>query len=217
VYVYRRINLDEALAAGAPRVQVLRSYFLPEEHRPVPADDAGLTRVRSDVVFVGHFEDDGRADAMAALVRAGLQVRLFGTDWDPAREMTDLRALFPVRRITGDDYVRAIQAARVAIVFLSARNRDGYTRRCFEIPAIGTAMLAPRTAELAELYVDGEEVALYGSTDELVARARELVRDDVLREHIARGGRERCRRDGYGVHSVAARWLEDALQIPRAG
>ena len=214
VYVYRRVNLDEARAAGARNVAQLRSYYIADEHRPVATDDPRLTELASDVVFVGHFEDDGRAESIEALVRAGLRVRLFGTGWEPLRGRPGLRDLFPVRRVAGDDYVRAIQAARVALVFLSARNRDEYTRRCFEIPAIGTAMLAPRTGELRSLYVEDEEVALYGSRDELVTRASALVRDPARCDRIARAGHARCRAAGYDVGSVARQWLEHALALP---
>ncbi|GAB4197900.1 MAG: hypothetical protein OHK0013_06500 [Sandaracinaceae bacterium] len=212
VYVYRRVNVDEARDAGARRVGLLRSYYDPAVHHALPTHDPGLPAYASDVVFVGHYEDDGRAEAMEALVRSGLRVRLFGTRWERARDRPDLRALFPVRMLAGDDYVRAIQASRVALVFLSARNRDEYTRRCFEIPAIGTAMLAPRTREMQELFVEGEEVALYEGIDELVAKARALSGDEALRARIAAGGAARCRRDGHDVVSRAAGWLEDALR-----
>lgn len=210
VYVYRRVNLAEAKSAGARRVGLLRSYFDPDVHRPLPSSDGRFDDFRSDVTFVGHFEDDGRASALEALVRSGLRVRLYGTGWDASRT-PGLRALFPVQRVSGDDYVRALQAARVALVFLSARNRDEYTRRCFEIPAIGTAMLAPRTDELRELYAEGEEVELYASTDELVERARALCADETRRERLARAGTARCTRDGHDVVSRARTWLSDVL------
>jgi spore maturation protein CgeB len=205
------VNLEEAREAGARRVGLLRSYFDPAVHRPLPRADTSLASFASDVVFVGHYEPDGRAEAMEALLRTTMRVRLFGTGWEAVADRPTLAALLPAPRVAGEDYVRAIQASRVALVFLSGRNRDEYTRRCFEIPAIGTAMLAPRTNEMRELYREGDEVALYGSVDELVSRARALCEDDALRERVATGGATRCRADGHDVVSRAASWLEGEL------
>jgi spore maturation protein CgeB len=116
--------------------------------------------------------------------------------------------------VLGDDYVAALQAAKVALVFLSTRNRDTYTRRCFEIPAIGTAMLAPRTTDLETLFTDGEDVVLFDDVPHLVARAKWLVLDDGARSRIAVGGRARVERDGHDVDARAARWLSDVLSVP---
>ena len=76
-------------------------------------------------------------------------------------------------------------------------NRDVYTRRCFEIPACGTAMVAPRTKELQAMYREGEEAVYFDSKEELLAKVRWLLEDDEARNRIAKAGRERCLQDGH--------------------
>jgi spore maturation protein CgeB len=111
--------------------------------------------------------------------------------------------------VWGDDYARAIAGARIALVFLSGRNRDNYTRRCFEIPAIGTLMLAPRTQELLSLYRADEEAAFFGTADELIGQVRRYLADSELRARVAAAGHARCVRDGYDVDSRARQFLVD--------
>ena len=105
--------------------------------------------------------------------------------------------------------MKAVVAAKVGLVFLSRRNRDQYTRRCFEIPAIGTMMLAPRTDELSSLYREYEEAVFFRDTEELVGLCRRYVQDDALRAVIAAAGHDRCVRGGHDVDSRATAFLEE--------
>ena len=208
-FAYRAQNLADYRAAGAREVHLLRSYYRKERHHPPALTDADRARFGCDVVFIGHCEPDTRLEQMDALFASGLDVKLFGTGWRlHARGRRWENRV--VEALHGDDYVRAIAAAKVALVFLSARNRDDYTRRCFEIPAIGTAMLAPRTETLRALFEEGREVALYSNTEELLSTARALVADPERRARMAAAARARCERDGYDVVGRARQFLADA-------
>jgi spore maturation protein CgeB len=206
---YRRVNIAEYQAAGAKAVVLLRSYFEPTLHRPLALAEADRKRFETDVVFVGHCEPDGRLEMIDRLIESGVRLRLFGTSWEKYAQGHRWRDWLPIQELRGDDYVRAIAAARIALVFLSKRNRDDYTRRCFEIPAIGTLMLAPRTQELVSLYREDEEAAFFDTADELIAQIRRYLADPEQRARVAAGGRARCLRDGYDVDSRARQFLVD--------
>lgn len=196
---YRPVNLDEYRAAGAQRVGLLRAAYNPRRHRPVALSPEERARLACDVIFVGHYEPDGREQALLALRAAGLRVRLHGTGWERAP------ALGAVSPAFGEDYVRALAGAKIGLCFLSQRNRDQVTRRCFEIPATGTLLLAPRTAELQQLFREDEEAAFFGSTDELVRAAERYCVDGGLRARIAAAGRAAVR--GHDVQSRARELL----------
>jgi spore maturation protein CgeB len=213
-YVYRTVNVEEALSAGAPRARVLRSAYDAHVHRPLEATDPRVRAFASDVAFVGHHEPDGRVEALVHLARAALDVRVWGSGWEPHAARLRAEGVSVGGPVLGDDYVAALQAAKVALVFLSTRNRDTYTRRCFEIPAIGTAMVAPRTRDMEALFHDGEEALFYEDTGELVSLVRALVEDAPRRHQLALRGRRRVERDGHDVNSRAATWLSDVLDVP---
>lgn len=211
-FAYRMVNIAEYRAAGARDVRILRSWYDPALHRPIALSSDDRARFACDVVFVGHAENDSRLDALDALVESGLHVRLFGTSWAALAPGRRLASLLPVVAAVGDDYTRAIAAAKLALVFLSARNRDQYTRRCFEIPAIGTAMLAPRTDELSSLFADDEAV-FFSSIDELVTCARAMVADDTRRAAVAAAGHTRVIADGHDHVGRARGFLDDVEGI----
>jgi hypothetical protein len=215
-FVYRAVNAAELTQAGARTVHVLKPYFVPHLHRPMVLTEDERARFHSTAVFAGHFEDDGRAGYVRALVEAGIDVRVFGGDgWRQALRGVEARVEPPV---LGDDYARAIAAARAGLCFLSRLNRDSYTRRCFEIPACGTVLVSERTDDLAALFRDGDEAVLFSTREELVKKVRWLAADAGAARRIAAAGRERVHRDGHGVDGRVQEWLDVVLpRLARVG
>ena len=199
-FVFRPADVALAQRMGLPYPHVLPPWYVEGLHRPlgeVPPD------FRNDVVFVGHYEPDGRVETLNYLARQGVPVRLYGSLWERA-SLDPVFRQSPIGAAYGEDYVRLIAGAKLALVFLSGRNRDVFTMRCFEIPACGAAMVAPRTRELQALYREGEEAVYFDSKEELLAKVRWLLEDDEARNRIAKAGRERCLRDGHSnVHRGA--------------
>jgi spore maturation protein CgeB len=214
---YRPANLADFRTAGARKTALLLPWFVPAIHHPVELSDADRLAYASDVVFIGHYEPDGRDAAIEALVKEGVRVRLFGPgtgypgyDWHPRLVASAaLRGLMPVREIWDEDYTRALSASRIALCFLSKRNRDRYTRRCFEIPAAGTLMLSEYSEELARLFREGEEAEFFRSPAELVEKVRFYLANPAARDAVARRGHARVHRDGHDVDSRIRRMLED--------
>lgn len=201
---YRHHNLDDFRKAGAKRVHLLRSWFIPERNYPVCLDADGVRDYGCDVVFVGHHEDDGRVELLEEIVRRGWKLRLFGPgyDWDPViLHSTELSSLVPVRLVWGEDYNKALCGARIALCFLSKLNRDTYTRRCFEIPATKTMMLSEYSGDLAGLFREGEEVELFRNKDEMVRKIEHYLAHDAQREAVAEGGWRLVHADGHDVVS----------------
>lgn len=203
-FVYRHQNVGDFRRAGAGAVELLRSYYIPEANRRVTLSPQD-SRFVCDVVFAGHYEDDGRVEYLEAICRAGHKLNLFGGGWGDALRRLDpsspLRALYPIRPAVGEDYLKALCGARIALCFLSRLNRDTYTRRNFEIPATGTFMLSEYTEDLASLFEEGREAEFFRSRDEMLDKIAYYLRRDDEREAVARRGRERLIRGGHDVTS----------------
>jgi hypothetical protein len=203
-FAYRRHNVAEFEARGARRVRLLRSWFMPERNHPVTLLDADRARFASDVVFVGHYEADGRLEYLEDVVRQGYRLRLFGPgyDWDPVIARSRwLKDQVPVQLVWGEDYNKALGGAKVALCFFSRLNRDTYTRRCFEIPATGTMMLSEYSDDAASLYAPGREADFFRDKEELAAKLERYVKDEALRARVAAGGLQRVWADGHDVIS----------------
>jgi glycosyltransferase involved in cell wall biosynthesis len=214
-FVFRHLNVQELRDAGAREVHVLKPYYIPSLHRPLTLTPAEEARYRSQAVFVGHYEPDGREHLVRSLMDAGVAVKVFGS---PAWSR-HLPGNPPVVPLDGLDYARALNAADIGLCFLSRLNRDSYTIRCFEIPACETVLLSTRTTDLQNMFREDVEAVYFSTPEELVVKARWLLADDERRQAIARAGRARLLRDGHSVDDRAAEWLGvvNAARARRSG
>jgi len=119
-----------------------------------------------------------------------------------------------------EEYVKAIHATKVGLCFLSKWNRNTTAMRSFEIPACRVFLLAERTGEHEQSYIEGREAEFFGSTSELVDKLRHYIGTDVERQTIAQGGYERCLRSDYsytGRISQEWRHVEELLDVASQG
>lgn len=215
VLAYRHHNLEEFRRHGARRAYLLRSWFMPERNHPVTLLDGERERFACDVVFVGHYERDGRLEYLEEIVRQGIRLRLFGPgyEWDPVlAKSPTLASLRPVQLVWGEDYNKALCGAKIALCFFSRLNRDTYTRRSFEIPATGTMMLSEYSDDAASLFAAGREADYFRSQGELMAKLRRYLADDALRSSVAAAGMKRVWADGHDVISrmrSLLSWLDE--------
>lgn len=206
MFAYRYHNIAEYYQAGAKQVRLLRSWYMPESNYRIELDAADLREYASDVVFVGHYEHDGRLDVIRAIASLGVDVKLFGTGWDQVVAcVPGLASWAPIRRVSGDEYNKALSGSKLALCFLSKLNRDTYTRRCFEIPATRTVMLSEYTDDLASLFMPDREAVYFRTTEEACQKVRELLQNEAQRLSIAEAGFNRLKRDG---HDIVARMGE---------
>lgn len=209
VYAYRPRNLDDLRAAGARATGLLLPWYVPARHYPRTLTAEERERYQCDVVFIGHYEPDGRLETLAALAAAGVRVKIFGPgegypghDWDrPLAADAGLRHLAPTAPVWDDEYAKALSGARIALCFFSKRNRDVYTRRSFEIPATGTLMMSERSEELAAMFRPGVEADYFADRFELVERVRCYLSDPSALRRVADAGRRRAAADGHDVDS----------------
>ena len=127
-------------------------------------------------------------------------MRLYGPEWnDITRNNVKLDHLYPVNYLYGAEYNKALSGAKIALCIYSTLNRDVYTRRCFEIPATETFMLAPRTQEMMDYFEDGYEAVYYDSKDDLIDKIKTYLADNKALKTIADNGYLRAVNSGYDV------------------
>jgi len=185
--------------------------FDPELHRPLDPSPADRERLGGPVTFVGTYEAD-RAQQMAALCRAGITVRIWGSGWQhmdtpPSGLHLESRAIY------GEDYTRALCASDINLCFLRKHNRDRQTTRSIEIPACGAFMLAERTDEHLALFEEGVEAAFFSSTSELIEKCLHYLAHPDERQRIAAAGRERCLKSGYSNDDRMSIMLQEISQL----
>ena len=210
VFSYRPSNIQAYEVWGARAVYLLPPWFVPEHHYPVKLDVDDQLRYQSDIVFIGHYEDDGRINIIKALVKNGLSVALYGPEWDNVIKKDPVLSMFyPVKYLTGAEYNKALCGAKMALVIYSTLNNDVYSRRCFEIPATETMIIAKRTREMEGFFKENVEAVFFDHIDELIEKALYYAEHKSLCRQIGLKGRERAIASGYDVTGRATQIIRD--------
>jgi spore maturation protein CgeB len=197
--ITNQLNVAVLRQLGAKKIVNTLAAFDPDLHRPPQLTAEDRERFDTDVVFLGHCEAY-YVRVLAALRRAGLRVRVWGPGWKRRAARGELAdALQEPGQLWGPDGVKAMAVARICVGLVSNQNRSESTGRSFEVPAIGSFLLAQRTHEHAALYEEGTEAEFFSDLDELVQKARHYLRAEPERRAIAAAGHKR-RWESGGTH-----------------
>ncbi len=207
----RKSSADDAARAGAKRVLLTRFAADEAVHRPIDMSAEDLARFSADVAFVGTWMPE-RGPFLARLIERGVPLRIYGPRWNKAPEYEKLKKHIILGNLEGDDYVKAIRGASIAIGLLSKGNEDLHTTRSFEIPAIGTLFCAERTSDHLEMYEDGEEAVFFDSADECADLCLKLLAEPERIKKIAAAGLRRVHEDGDFNEKLVMRIVDAALK-----
>jgi spore maturation protein CgeB len=181
VFSCRRANLSQLRELGCAKVDYLPFGFDPELFFPDRTPLAELAEFRSDVLFAGGADRD-RVPYLAALIREGFTVHLYGDYWN---RFPETRAIAK-GLATPATLRKSIRAAAVCLCLVRRVNRDGHCMRTFEVPAAGGCMLTEDTDEHRAIFGPDDEAVLYfGSPQEMVIAVKQLLGDPVRRARLA--------------------------------
>ena len=200
IFSYRPSNINNYKKYGARIVHLLPPWFIKNINHFVTLSPTEMLEYKSDIVFIGHYEDDGRIDVIKKLVIEGFDVSLFGPDWNKVIENDSiLGKFFPVKYLYGNEYNMALCGSKMALVIYSSLNSDVYTRRCFEIPATKTMMIAQRSSEMLELYKEDVECVYFSNIDELIKKVNHYIKHESARKQVSLNGYNRAINSEYEV------------------
>jgi len=196
VFTPKAYHLVPLARAGARRVEFLPYAYDPWCHFPADLRPDEAARFRSDVVFVGIWEAR-RAAILEQLVGDGVNFSLavWGDRWNQLDVESPLRRYVKFRGVTGQSMGKVFAASRIALAFLTPP--DLHTARTFEIPAYGAFMLAERTSEHITFFKEGQEIACFGSVEELKEKIEYYLEHDDERRRIAAAGYRKVTQGGH--------------------
>ena len=166
------------------------------------------------MVFLGHWEDDDRKEYINACYENNIDLHVYGPQmW----KNIFVKNGWPIEKlhsvVRGDEYRKTIQRSSIALAFFSKANRDEYTRRCFEIPISGTAILQPRTSMTSAIFKDGEDAILYSNQKEFVGKLMHYLSHEKELEEIAYNGYQLMRGGDFSEISRAKMVIQDYIKI----
>lgn len=202
-FIFRESDREYYRKYGAKNINLLMPYFIPKKDFKIPIDKIPKEFI-SDIVFAGHYENDGRLELLENLYEKGYNLKLFGGGWNNVLKKNNsiLRKLMPIEPATGIDYNYAICGSKIALCFLSKINNDKYTRRNFEVPAMGKLMLSEYSNELSNLFEEDKEMVFFKNKNEFFFKIDLLLKDELKRNLIESNLNKFCQK-GHSVNDRA--------------
>jgi spore maturation protein CgeB len=183
-------NVDELYEAGAKDVLMIDNSYEPTIHKPSDLKNS----IYASVSFIGSYEKE-RSKSILFLCNNGIKVSVWGSSWKG--KITSPNLEIYEREILNDEYANVISNSLINLCFLRKVNRDLQTTRSIEIPACGGFMLAERTMEHLSLFKEAIEADFFSTDQELLEKAIFYLKNNELREKIAKAGYRRCITSGY--------------------
>jgi spore maturation protein CgeB len=206
--VQRDKNIADYMGRGARDVIKIQTAYEPTIHFPVVGEWGDAQRDRG-VSFIGTSYDDRPAFLTRLWRERGFPVVISGDRmWRERLDPEAARALYTGGELYGKDYREAVWRSKINLSFITHSNQDEFVHKSFEIAACGGFLLAERSAGHEARFVEGEEAAFFTGFEECAEKIARYLPDEAARERIAKAGRERAVRDGYGNDAQVGRIVE---------
>jgi spore maturation protein CgeB len=182
IFTCRHSHIPDLRGYGCRDVQFLWLSYNPALHfREEPADEHERARYACDLAFVGGGDETRRA-LVLELLRAGVDLKLYGGYWDRFPDTSAHYHGF----VIGRELRLAVAGGLANLCMGRAANRDGHAMRTFELPAMGACMIVEDTAEHRELFgPEGDCVFYYRSAADIVGHVQVLRADPARARRAA--------------------------------
>lgn len=199
-------EVDAYKAAGAKRVMLTYQGY-DSRFSPRTVGESELAAFGSDVCFVGHTQPH-YAEKLKALSSLNIRLRIWGDAWPRYAERNFWAQGIVAKGLWGENYPVALACTKIGLGLIGKHIPETSTTRTFEIPAMGTFLLAERTALHQQLFDEGKEAEFFSSDEEMIEKTRFYLRHDEARQQIAAAGRVRCERSGYSSTELLRKVVE---------
>ena len=122
--------------------------------------------------FIGN-PDPVRAEHLRALAEAGIELDVYGHDWEKYLSASPNLQIFDATY--KKEFWVKMRAYRLQINIFRPHNVGSHNMRTFEIPAIGGIMLAPDSPQHQAYFTDAKEAFFYSNKREMVELAERIL------------------------------------------
>jgi spore maturation protein CgeB len=207
IFYYRTKNEEDYKKLGYNNISLLKPYYMAHKNFYIPEKE--VNQYTCDVIFIGHYENDGRDILLKKVIDSGVNIKLFGPEWQKSPLYTYFVNKMGEIKPISKDYNLAINSAKIALVFLSKINNDTYTRRCFEIPPTKTFMLCEYSNDMNNIFKMGYEADYFNSVDEILEKIEYYLKHPIERQLIADRAYQRLIQDGHEISHRAKQVVQE--------
>lgn len=192
IATYSSASIDAFKRLGARRAQWVPFGFDPELHPPglgPPTDRRFIGDY--DVCFVGNYGPE-REMAILALLNGDLRVGVWGapSSWAMAKDKAAASRYFKDGPLFDKDLAAAVRAAPLSLNRIRRVNFPAANMRFFEILGSGGVPLSSSCPEMESLFPHNEACIYFTDEGDVVAAARNALKDRDRLAAIGRAGQE---------------------------
>ena len=128
-------------------------------------------------------------------------LKIFGTGWDAVSVPGYVKDCFNGPAL-GLDYAKAINGSKICLGFLNNEAYDEITTRSFEIPSSGGFLVAQRTEQHTNIFLEDIEAVFFSTKEELLKKIQYYLNNDNERNAIREKGYKKVLEWNYSWNSL---------------
>ncbi|MGA7521775.1 MAG: glycosyltransferase [Acidobacteriaceae bacterium] len=203
--LFRDADIPRYQGWGLPWIRTTLS-FEPTVHFPPPSGWSDTERSRS-VSYIGSPYEERPGFLVGLGEDKNIPVAIAGPRWQKYLTPERYRRFVTSDYLVETAYREAIWDSRINLSFVTHSNEEDIGHKSVEIAACQGFLLALRTPGHQACFEEDREAVFFSDVEECADKCRFYLERPLLREEIARRGRERAVRSGYDNDTQIARIL----------
>jgi spore maturation protein CgeB len=188
---YSRIKLSRKI--GLKNSLLVTPPYDKKIHRRQKLSNFDKKKFKNDVVFVATWSPQ-KGIFLKKLIDLGLKVKIYGTRWDKDPNYKSLKSVTTLCHLSGKNYSKVIQSAKIALCLFAEGNLDTITTRSTEIPAIGTLLFSLRTTAMKNILIEKKEAIYFNNPNECFKKCIFYLKNHNIAKKIAMRGHKKITR-----------------------
>lgn len=202
-------DMEDELATLGAAGHYLPVAAHPARHKPVELSAEDRRDFRGAVGFMGSGSYPNRRVIFERLIKNGLDLSIWGTEWPSDQSAVADAVKLGGRRLNDAEVVKVYNGCDVVINLHSALRPDDpvgqsdfANPRTFEVPSCGGFQLVDKVLGLERLFRPGQEIVTFDDENDLRDKAAYYLANPAKRISIAQAGRKRVLAEHTYAHRM---------------
>jgi len=194
---------DEYIDRGVKSIKQVNWYYKEElsiSEFPI------INSYTADISFIGSMSNY-RLEYLKYL--RNLNCEIYGWGWERVKEKFNSNSFSLNGPIGQKEMLEHFKKTKININIMTLENRDKTNLRLFDIPSVGGFQLCERTDEIFDFFREDKEIVCFSSGDELREKSLFYLKNDRLRNQIAKAGFEKVIKGNYTLKDSVLQILKE--------
>jgi len=138
------------------------------------------------ISFIGNWDEE--REIWLTQIEKKISLSLFGNNWAYKLKSNTLKKCYTGYSVLSENFTKTVQETAININILRLQNKNSNNMRTFEILASGGFLLHEYSEEVAELFIEGQEIEFFRDKEELNSKIEFYLNNIKKAQEIAHAG-----------------------------